>query len=149
MTFWSFARLIWSDPGFIKHGVDYNPDKLTSNDLTYWNYVNRHKYDTQYQSTGGREGTLVGSIKGNENNPQYDIGQGLLYNKKPWGNSDVNSQRHLIRNRKYISDDNHRIRGTESERANQVISLGGGSPQMIKTQDGQKIGTEGDIGDDG
>jgi hypothetical protein len=48
MTFWSFARLIWSDPGFIKHGVDYNPEKLSSNDLTYWKYVTRHRFDTQY-----------------------------------------------------------------------------------------------------
>lgn len=65
LMFSTCVRLFWSDPGYVTHGLKYNPTKLSDTDLIYYEYVQKHKHDTDVQGiVNERGGSVLGSIRG-------------------------------------------------------------------------------------
>jgi hypothetical protein len=55
LQLWSQLRVMFSDPGFIKHDTEYDRNKLTDHDFSLFQYVTRHRHDTmmqKYEETG-------------------------------------------------------------------------------------------------
>ena len=96
MTLWSFARLVWSDPGFVQIGVQYNPELMSLHDKIYWKFVTKPRQGTSIGMTDAPRGTIKGSISGNGNgngNSNGNLNPLFSGPESPIVKSDVNANK--------------------------------------------------------